>query len=53
MAAGFDNYGFVVSRYKLLKSGETKWSSSMRDYQKIIGKGERRGSKGMILTISF
>jgi hypothetical protein len=28
IAAGFDtNYGFVVSRYKLLKSGEMKWSS--------------------------
>ena len=31
IAAGFDtNYGVVVSRYKLLKSGEMKWSSSMR-----------------------
>jgi hypothetical protein len=39
-AAGFDNnYGFVVSRYKLLKSGNMKWSSSIRDYQKSIEKG--------------
>lgn len=39
-AAGFDNnYGFVVSRYKMLKSGEMKWSSSMRDYQKSLEKG--------------
>jgi hypothetical protein len=40
IAAGFDtNYGFVVSRYKLLKSGEMKWSPSMRDYQKSLEKG--------------
>jgi len=39
-AAGFDNnYGFVVSRYKLLKSGEMKWSSSMSDCQKSLEKG--------------
>jgi hypothetical protein len=39
-AAGFEgNYGFVISRYKLLKSGEMKWSSSMRDYQKSHEKG--------------
>jgi hypothetical protein len=32
-AAGFDgNYGFVVSRYKKLESGEMSWSSSIRDY---------------------
>ena len=31
-AAGFkDNYGFVISRFKKLKSGEMKWSSSIRD----------------------
>jgi len=39
-AAGFKgNYGFVVSRYKQLKSGEMQWSSSMRDYQKSLEKG--------------
>jgi len=39
-AAGFeDNYGFVVSRWKKLKSGEMKWSSSVRDYQKEWEKG--------------
>jgi hypothetical protein len=39
-AAGFENnYGFVVSRYKLLKSGEMKWLSSIRDYQKSMEKG--------------
>lgn len=31
-AAGFEgNYGFVVSRYKKLKSGEMQWSSSIRN----------------------
>jgi hypothetical protein len=39
-AAGFEgNYGFVVSRYKKLKSGEMQWSSSIRDYQKSLEKG--------------
>jgi hypothetical protein len=39
-AAGFeDNYGFVVSRYKMLKSGKMKWSSTVRDYQKEWEKG--------------
>jgi len=39
-AAGFeDNYGFVISRYKKLASGEMKWSSSVRDYQKELDKG--------------
>jgi hypothetical protein len=39
-AAGFEgNYGFVVSRYKKLKSGDMKWSSSIRDYQKSLEKG--------------
>ena len=39
-AAGFeDNYGFVISRYKKLKSGEMQWSSSIRDYQKSLEKG--------------
>jgi len=39
-AAGFENnYGFVVSRYKKLVSGEMKWSSSVRDYEKALDKG--------------
>jgi len=39
-AAGFEgNYGFVVSRYKKLVSGEMKWSSSIRDYQKELERG--------------
>jgi hypothetical protein len=39
-AAGFEgNYGFVISRYKKLASGEMKWSSSIRDYQKELDKG--------------
>lgn len=34
-AAGFrDNYDFVMSRYKKLKSGEMEWSSTIRDHQK-------------------
>jgi hypothetical protein len=34
-SAGFEgNYGFVVSRYQKLSSGEMKWSSSVRDHQK-------------------
>jgi hypothetical protein len=34
-SAGFtNNYGFVVSRYKKLKSGEMKWSTSIRDHEK-------------------
>jgi hypothetical protein len=40
-AAGFeDNYGFIVSRYKKLASGEMTWSSSVRDYQKEMVKGQ-------------
>ncbi len=39
-AAGFEgNYGFVVSRYKKLLSGEMKWSSSIKDYQQSLEKG--------------
>jgi hypothetical protein len=39
-AAGFQaNYGFVVSRYKKLESGEMVWSSSIRDYEKELDKG--------------
>jgi hypothetical protein len=39
-AAGFaGNYGFVVSRYKKLESGEMSWSSSIRDYEKELEKG--------------
>jgi hypothetical protein len=40
-AAGFEgNYGFVVSRYKKLSSGEMKWSSSIRDHLKELEKGQ-------------
>jgi hypothetical protein len=39
-AAGFEgNYGFIVSRYKKLDSGEMSWSSSVHDYQKELDKG--------------
>jgi hypothetical protein len=39
-AAGFEgNYGFVVSRYKLLKSGEMVWLKHQRDYDKACKKG--------------
>ncbi len=40
-AAGFDgNYGFVISRYKKLKTGEIEWSSSIRDHQREWEKGK-------------
>lgn len=39
-AAGFEgNYGFIVSRYKKLVSGEMQWSSTIRDYEKEMEKG--------------
>ena len=39
-AAGFEgNYGFVISRYKKLETGEMSWSSSIRDYEKELEKG--------------
>ena len=39
-AAGFENnYGFIVSQYKKLDSGEMKWSSSVRDHEKELDKG--------------
>jgi hypothetical protein len=39
-AAGFEgNYGFIVSRYKKLDSGEMKWSSTIRDRLKELEKG--------------
>jgi len=39
-AAGFEgNFGFIVSRYKKLVSGEMKWSSSIRDHQKELERG--------------
>jgi len=51
-AAGFqDNWGFVMSRYKKLKSGEMKWSSTVRDHQKEWEKGRRCvycGSEGQV-----
>jgi hypothetical protein len=40
-AASFEgNYGFIVSRYKKLASGEMTWSSSVRDHEKELGKGK-------------
>lgn len=40
-SAGFeDNWGFVVSRYKKLVSGEMKWSSTIRDYEKALETGK-------------
>jgi hypothetical protein len=39
-AARFEgNYGFVISRYKKLESGEMSWSSSIKDYEKELEKG--------------
>jgi hypothetical protein len=39
-SAGFEgNYGFAVSRYKKLESGEMTWSSSIRDYEKELDRG--------------
>jgi hypothetical protein len=36
-AAGFEgNYGFVISRYKKLESGEMKMSSTDRDWDKDV-----------------
>ncbi len=40
-SAGFGgNYGFVMSRYKKLKSGEMRWSSSIRDHLMEWDKGK-------------
>jgi hypothetical protein len=39
-SAGFENnYGFTISRYKKLESGEMNWSSSIKDYEKEFEKG--------------
>jgi hypothetical protein len=39
-SAGFeDNYGFVISRYQKLASGEMAWSSTVRDWEKEREKG--------------
>jgi len=39
-SAGFaDNYGFVISRYKKLKSGEMSWSGTMKDFLSQAEKG--------------
>lgn len=36
-SAGFkDNYGFVISRFKKLTSGEMSWSGTIRDFQKQL-----------------
>ena len=40
-SAGFaDNYGFVISRFKKLKSGEMVWSSSLHDHMKEWDQGK-------------
>jgi len=40
-SAGFeDNWGFVVSRYRKLVSGEMKWSSTIKDYEKALETGK-------------
>jgi hypothetical protein len=40
-AAGFEgNYGFIVSRYKKLASGDMEWSTSDRDFMKTMEKGQ-------------
>ena len=39
-SAGFaDNYGFAMSRYKKLKSGEMSWSGTLKDFQSQMEKG--------------
>ena len=39
-AAGMeDNWGFIVSRYKKLASGEMKWSSTIRDWETECDRG--------------
>lgn len=36
-SAGFkDNYGFVISRFKKLCSGEMSWSGTIRDFQRQL-----------------
>ncbi len=55
-AAGFEgNYGFIVSRYKKLNSGEMKWSSTIRDRLKELEKGLTCAYCGAIggLVLSF
>jgi len=40
-AAGLgENYGFIVSRYKKLVSGEMKWANTARDFAKQYEKGD-------------
>jgi hypothetical protein len=40
-SAGFEGtYGFIVSRYKKLVSGEMKWSSTLRDHLKELEQGK-------------
>ena len=52
-AAGFEgNYGFIVSRYKKLNAGEMTWSSSVRDYEKEMEKGEVCVYCGATTTLS-
>jgi hypothetical protein len=39
-AAGFEgHYGFIVSRYKKLTSGQMSWSSSVHDHEKELDQG--------------
>jgi hypothetical protein len=53
-SAGFkDNWGFVISRYKKLISGEMKWASSMRDFEKALEKGRVCAYCGSKKEISF
>lgn len=53
-AAGFEgNYAFTVSRYKKLVSGEMRWSSSVRDYEKTLAHGRKCVYCGSIERLSM
>jgi hypothetical protein len=53
-AAGFEgNYGFVISRYKKLKSGEMKWSSSIHDKLKEWEAGKTCAYCGKTISLSL
>ena len=53
-SAGFEkNFGFIVSRYKKLASGQMSWSSSVHDYEKQLEHGRicvYCGAKGGLST---
>lgn len=52
-AAGLEgNYGFIVSRYKKFVSGEMTQSSTIRDYEKELEKGEACAYCGSIISLS-